>query len=45
MGYHTIKEGEQALVFSNEGQGTLVVGPRRVSSLHYTGAQLAMCVL
>ena len=39
MGYHTIKEGEQALVFSNEGQGTLVVGPRRVKmrcSLHYT---------
>ena len=30
MGYHTIKEGEQALVFSSGGSGTLVVGPRRV---------------
>ena len=30
MGFHTIKDGEQALVFSSGGQGTLVVGPRRV---------------
>ena len=30
MGYHTIKEGEQALVFNRGGQGRLVVGPRRV---------------
>lgn len=32
MGYHTIKEGEQALVFSTGGRGTLVIGPRRVST-------------
>ena len=30
MGFHTIKDGDQALVFSSGGQGTLVVGPRRV---------------
>lgn len=30
MGYHTIKEGDQALVFNSGGQGTLVIGPRRV---------------
>ena len=33
MGFHTIKEGDQALVFSSGGQGTLVVGPRRVRRL------------
>ena len=32
MGYHIVKEGEQALVFSTGGRGTLVIGPRRVST-------------
>ena len=36
MGYHTIREGEQALVFNNAGQGTLVIGPRRVRKALYS---------
>lgn len=48
MGYHTIKEGDQALVFSSGGQGTLIVGPRRVREWNvwvYTSFDLRPFVL
>ncbi len=32
MSWHTIRDGEQALIFNRQGEGRLVVGPRRVSS-------------
>jgi len=32
MGFETVEEGQQALLFNNQGQGTLVIGPRRVST-------------
>jgi len=32
MGYKTIEEGQHALLYNAQGQGTLIVGPRRVSS-------------
>ena len=31
MGYVTIEEGEQALLYNAQGQGQLILGPRRVS--------------
>ena len=30
MGYTTVEEGEQALLYNSQGQGTLIIGPRRV---------------
>ena len=30
MSFHTIKDGEQALIFNRGGSGRVVVGPRRV---------------
>ena len=30
MSFHTIKDGEQVLIFNRGGSGRVVVGPRRV---------------
>ena len=39
MGYTTIEEGQQALIFNREGRGRLVIGPRRVSLSHLRVAE------
>jgi len=33
MSFHTVQDGQQALIFSHGGSGRLVVGPRRVSGI------------
>jgi len=30
MGFTTVEEGEQALLYNSQGQGMLIIGPRRV---------------
>ena len=44
MGYETIKEGQQALIFNEQGQGRLVVGPRRVSHVRFVCLLFVACI-